>query len=336
VFDKRLGRAESSTKDSEAAIITEASPVVSDSADISTPPSTTLSNHAVQILDFNPEHDAFGDQINLFGDSEFANSTQISSPQRPLRNEGPDLSQSLDMDRVCNGNLFSTMNHASSSPPKDQDSFMTLFNSNFNNGSTFSGIACPWDEEVNFSVGKDIQFPHIPSPTSLSFPTPNSSLSCQTALNRHFTKNAVKTGIQRICATMIIDMIYAYPHMMTRRETLPPFIHAYYPISDDSELQKDLPKHITNCMAIFQLFAVRTSDTHPFIWSTIRAEMRSLRDGASQFNTYEAMSALQACLMYLIIRVVDDKPQDARDDWEMLLTHFVSFPICTLSKYHVQ
>jgi len=133
--------------------------------------------------------------------------------------------------------------------------------------------------------------------------------------------------MQQNYATMIIDMISAYPRMMTRRETLPPFIHAYSPAGDTEDDQNSLPEHLSNCMGIAQLFAVRNDDTNSFVWATIRAEIRGLKNHMRTFNKYDAMSALQASLVYIIIRAVDGAPQEAKDDYEMLSIHEAGFTL---------
>ncbi|KAE9365144.1 hypothetical protein N431DRAFT_353379, partial [Stipitochalara longipes BDJ] len=118
--------------------------------------------------------------------------------------------------------------------------------------------------------------------------------------------------------TMIIDMIHAYPRMMMRRETFPPFIHACSPAGEGSDERNKLPENLTNCMGITQLFAVCNDDTRLFVWGTIWAELRRLRNRASTFDKYDALSALQASLLYLIMRALDDSPQRANHDYEML------------------
>jgi hypothetical protein len=115
-------------------------------------------------------------------------------------------------------------------------------------------------------------------------------------------------------------MLLTYPRMMTRRETFPPFVHAHSPAGDDTN---NLPDHLINCMGIAQLFTVCNDDTRVFVWSTIREEMRRFNNRKSLFNKYDALSALQAALLYLTMRAGCDAPQQAREDYEMLLTYQV-------------
>lgn len=208
------------------------------------------------------------------------------------------------------------------------DRFMDLFNDAFND-STRSGFVTDLDfmmSDYNYgSPGKELQllnFSPLSSLVSLNISTSQTSPSSDSVIPRHFTVHS-RTGIQQTCATMIIQMIYAYPRMMTRRETLPPFIHSFSPASDAQDGQ-NLPVYLINCMGIAQLFTVRTNDTRPFLWATIRAEMRNFKDRLQSFDRYDALSALQACLIYCIIRASDNGPQEAQHDYEMLSIHQVS------------
>ncbi|KAN0089203.1 hypothetical protein V8E51_019463 [Hyaloscypha variabilis] len=190
-------------------------------------------------------------------------------------------------------------------------------------------------DEFDFHNGKELQVPAfspalstnsiINSSSSVSVPSPTRSastiasyLSSDTSLSGHFTKTKAQTSDRQIFLTMIIDMVHAYPRMMMRRETFPPFIHAFSPAGESPDEQSKLPENLTNCMGIAQLFAVCNDDTRLFVWGTIWAELRRLRSRASMFNKFEAISALQASLLFLIMRVVDEPPKEANHDYEML------------------
>ena len=156
------------------------------------------------------------------------------------------------------------------------------------------------------------------------------SLSLDKSPSGHFTKNKFHTSDRQIFVTMIIDIIHAYPRMMMRRETFPPFIHTCSPNGGNQDEWSRVPENLTNCMGIAQLFTVCNDDTRLFVWGTIWAELRRLRSQASTFRRYDALSALQASLLYLIMRAVDSPPREVNQDYEMLeiyqvcLTHVLS------------
>ncbi|RGP70903.1 ATP-dependent dna helicase pif1 [Fusarium sporotrichioides] len=93
---------------------------------------------------------------------------------------------------------------------------------------------------------------------------------------------------------VVMQMLYAYPRMMLRRQTFPPFIHPHWH-------QEHLPEALGNCMSIAQLFASRTPETMPFLWKIIAAEQGRFRDKLSTFNPWEVHLCLQVMIIYMIM-----------------------------------
>jgi hypothetical protein len=164
--------------------------------------------------------------------------------------------------------------------------------------------------------------PSFRIPPTMTMETEHSP-SSDAVLSGHFAKNRTQSPLQEALATVIIDSFLAYPRMMTRRETFPPFVHAHSPAGDTEDHESKLPEHLINCMGIAQLFTVCNDDTRVFLWSAIREEMRGFNNRKNLFNKYDALSALQATLLYLIMRAGCDAPQQSREDYEMLLTYQV-------------
>jgi len=240
---------------------------------------------------------------------------------------GPDYSLSKDgVGYMALSGKPTTM--TASTTPADEDSFMSFLHDTVNHTTTNS-ITNGFDfqlDEYNHSRGKESQLvASPPSPTTISIvrPSPTATYASSDVVSLcHFAKTPFQSA-HKACASIIIDMIHAYPRMMLRRETFPPFVHAYSPTADTEDDANRLPLYLTNCMGIAQLFAVCNNDTRPFVWATIRAEMRGFKSRMSSWDKYEALSATQASLLYLIMRADDDAPQEAKDDYEMLKIHAV-------------
>ncbi|KAI9684602.1 MAG: hypothetical protein M1822_005690 [Bathelium mastoideum] len=84
----------------------------------------------------------------------------------------------------------------------------------------------------------------------------------------------ISDPVANFTASLIMEMLLAFPEMMLRRETLPPFIHGHWhrtPIATESSL----PEPLVNCMGIAQVFASQNAESRPFLWRTIRNEQRS-------------------------------------------------------------
>lgn len=75
-------------------------------------------------------------------------------------------------------------------------------------------------------------------------------------------------------ANLVLHIIRSFPQMMLRRQTFPPFVHKYWHRSA-------LPEKLATCMSIAQLFESRTPETRPFLWRTVDAEERRMREEVS-------------------------------------------------------
>lgn len=67
---------------------------------------------------------------------------------------------------------------------------------------------------------------------------------------------------------LIMQGLRAYPMMMLRRETPPPFIHPHW----HRQSTPSLPQPISSCMSIAHVYAFRSQETRPFLWRTVQAE----------------------------------------------------------------
>ncbi|KAH0424726.1 hypothetical protein CcaCcLH18_11371 [Colletotrichum camelliae] len=99
-------------------------------------------------------------------------------------------------------------------------------------------------------------------------------------------------------ANVIRQSLAAYPQMMLRRSTFPPFIH---PHQDKSKL----PVPLANCMGIAVLYAARNKDTQAFLWKTIRDEQERCLREMTVWSKHDVFAAMQSQLIYIMMRVVD-------------------------------
>ncbi|KAF2099004.1 hypothetical protein NA57DRAFT_76240 [Rhizodiscina lignyota] len=118
-------------------------------------------------------------------------------------------------------------------------------------------------------------------------------------------------------ADLIIQSLRSFPTMMLRRETFPWFIHPHSHLLSKSE-GAALPEALSTCMGIAQMFASRTSETKPFLWSTIKAEYRRFANEEHRMSTFELLAAVQACTIYLIMCIVDQSPESGETSLDLL------------------
>ncbi|KPA39168.1 atp-dependent dna helicase pif1 [Fusarium langsethiae] len=134
----------------------------------------------------------------------------------------------------------------------------------------------------------DISFWNVSKDLQISMP--QKSLSAKGDLTRVSNHLPSLQHASRV----VMQMLYAYPRMMLRRQTFPPFIHPHWH-------QEHLPEALGNCMSISQLFASRTPETMPFLWKIIAAEQDRFRDKLSTFNPWEVHLCLQVMIIYMIM-----------------------------------
>ncbi|RVX70531.1 hypothetical protein B0A52_05182 [Exophiala mesophila] len=112
-------------------------------------------------------------------------------------------------------------------------------------------------------------------------------------------------------ADIIIQALRAFPTMMLRRETFPWFIHPQSQLLSTSPSPNAcLPEALSTCMSIAQMFLSRTSETRSFHRQMINAEHHRLTLQMYQMSKYQLLSALQACMIYLIMLIIDYSPGD--------------------------
>lgn len=213
-----------------------------------------------------------------------------------------------------------------------------------------------FDLTSSISIEKGQNYVSVQPPTS----SPMSGTEVTTT-TVHFSQKQIITPAQQLFTSMLIDMIRAYPLMMTRRETFPPFVHPHCYLYEGCNT---LPQVLTNCMGIAQLFVSRTDDTRPFLWTTILAEVRDMLSKVPIFelyqlrmaradtkaqqlgsmNKFELFSALQASLLYLIMRAIDIGSQQSAQDFELVrahevriqaLSHYIWSNYCKLMKIQI-
>ncbi|KAL3601701.1 hypothetical protein FPOAC2_05972 [Fusarium poae] len=163
----------------------------------------------------------------------------------------------------------------------------------------FNDIMVDWSVPLNTlstsqpsTSYKDLSFWDISSDLQISM-VPK-SLSAKGDLTRVPRRLSNLQHASRI----VMQMLYAYPQMMLRRQTFPPFIHPQWH-------QQILPDTLGNCMGIAQLFASRTAETGPFLWKMINAEQNRLRDKLCTFTPWEVHMCLQVMIIYMIMAMSD-------------------------------
>jgi hypothetical protein len=114
---------------------------------------------------------------------------------------------------------------------------------------------------------KNLSFNNIWDDQDASQPTQRSDAD-------YLARLPVPDNVSQFAATTVMQKLLAFPRMMLRRETFPPFIHGHwYRASGAAELALSEP--LVNCIGIAQVFASQNPESKPFLWRTIKMEQRS-------------------------------------------------------------
>ena len=112
-------------------------------------------------------------------------------------------------------------------------------------------------------------------------------------------------------ADLIVEALYAIPDQMLRRETFPPFIHPHWSHSA-------LPEPLAVCMHLASTYSSRSSELRPFLWRTILTEQRRAIERIDTLSDREILAQVQAGIVYLTMRLVDQAMHDLEWTREML------------------
>ncbi|KAH7131346.1 hypothetical protein EDB81DRAFT_808394 [Dactylonectria macrodidyma] len=135
----------------------------------------------------------------------------------------------------------------------------------------------------------------------------------QQIASRDFAHLSYHNPTLKRAATLIVHTLYAFPQMMLRRQTFPPFIHPHWHKSC-------LPEKLASCMSISQLFAARTPETRVFLWRTINLEEQRFRDEVTTLSAREIQPAVQAMIVYMIMAIIDQDSETPQRGARMLET----------------
>ncbi|KAL6826541.1 hypothetical protein V8C40DRAFT_287257, partial [Trichoderma camerunense] len=125
--------------------------------------------------------------------------------------------------------------------------------------------------------------------------------------------------VSQSCRKFIASTICTYPRMMLRPDSLPPFMHRHScglgqvdskmsPQVTGIPSQSVVPESLAICISICHIFATKTASSEKFFCRTVDAELRRLNEEVPGFSKGETLAAIQAVLIYIIMRFFDADP----------------------------
>ncbi|GIZ48088.1 hypothetical protein CKM354_001116100 [Cercospora kikuchii] len=200
---------------------------------------------------------------------------------------------------------------------------------------TLMDYTMPLSYDQNWEIALADDGHQLPSDFSPEAPTPETAMSAEnspqesTALVMSEIPDTaflarVPSGnpVLHFTSTLVMQNLRAFVQMMARKETFPPFVHSHS-YQKSMTGTSTLPQPLVNCMGVAQMFASRTCETRPFLWRTVRMEQRSFiqKQDDRNYSARELLAAIQAQIIYIIMRAVDDEHMELDLNQEMVVTH---------------
>jgi len=127
------------------------------------------------------------------------------------------------------------------------------------------------------------------------------------------------------CTRMaILDGLRSYPVMMTRRKTFPPIIHRYY------DPATNLPTALFACSDIARMFVSAPHGQRKDVWLRVSAQHALFRANIDVASKVEILSQIQADLIFVLMRALDEPSPRLVVDLDDLQVHQVSLA----GRYH--
>ncbi|KAF8860589.1 hypothetical protein BDZ45DRAFT_724519 [Acephala macrosclerotiorum] len=246
---------------------------------------------------------------------------QYSVPANP----DPALSSSLDnVARSLESEVSSSMLPEYHLVQYDSAVAMTLSDSVAQSSSAAIPSATYQPPLSQASSDKHTQSPsaYVPQSGGAGWPINFSSLEYMDALNlverlcKAFGPRNIQPSLNK---SYLLCKLRFYPNMMLSGDP-PPFIHRNYGYGIDAPAQAAKPAPLKNCANIILWYSKKDNDNIKFIWRTVKAETERLLEEHESYNDEDAVAALQAMTLYLLLRISEDNKEVTNFDILLIKT----------------
>ncbi|KAM3076032.1 hypothetical protein ACMFMG_006455 [Clarireedia jacksonii] len=114
----------------------------------------------------------------------------------------------------------------------------------------------------------------------------------------------------------VVCVLNTYPQMLLSAKELPPFVHPkLQSLSTDVVFNMNRSSSsdpLTTCAGIMAMWSVKNASNTAFIWRSIRSEQERLFEECPTYDDHNAVAALQAICVYLLLRL-SETDEDATD-----------------------
>ncbi|KAL7930139.1 hypothetical protein V8C35DRAFT_166474 [Trichoderma chlorosporum] len=145
--------------------------------------------------------------------------------------------------------------------------------------------------------------------------------------SRILTKRRGLTATTVLSTRMILGQIGAYPAMMVKGHSLPPFIHSRCNIDDSlthdcakAEKHGCFRKILSICASLVGMWMDKTPVSSPFVWETIYKEISRMHKEHESYDSETLLESVQALTIYLLLQAQDTETLVKNDVKFLLVT----------------
>lgn len=204
-----------------------------------------------------------------------------------------------------------------------QDSKLSLIQTVQSRGTPLGAVSWPiatfrFDDPISIMASTEqaisVQSMHILSPGSISHELP---LRPYQAFNTRLSKRSQSSLLTKY----IISTLCSYSRMNIGEGQLPPFIHPEGVRQGKKLMPCSMLDRLTACSAITTWWSKNTED-RKFMWNVIRMEQERLFEECvgGVYDDWQAVVALQAICVYLLLRLVESDEEKTTFDIPLIRT----------------
>jgi hypothetical protein len=121
----------------------------------------------------------------------------------------------------------------------------------------------------------------------------------------------------QVTANHMTRILHSYPRMLLSYNTPPPFIHPQWISASSTEAYLE---PLANCMSLLGMLRVSIKKNSSLFWRNVRMECDRLSSSYETLDEYGVLAALQALLVYMLIRLAEGETEHNNHDAALLST----------------
>ncbi|CAG9981237.1 unnamed protein product, partial [Clonostachys byssicola] len=121
-----------------------------------------------------------------------------------------------------------------------------------------------------------------------------------------------------LASDVALHILRSYPYMIASQGAVPPFIHPQYESLDEGNTTRPSPLYASLNLVKMLLHDRRVNKG--LMWGLIRIEQERLLNEHLSFSRWELLQALQALVVYMLLRIIEGRHEYTNFDSQLLIS----------------